>query len=350
MSLNLSIGGTSISNKNRPFLIAELSGNHNGSLERCFELILHAKNAGADAVKLQTYTADTITIKSERPEFWITDGPWRGQSLHELYSVAHTPFEWHEDIFKFCRKNSIQIFSSPFDNTAVDLLASLDVAAYKIASPEIVDLPLIKYAAQKQKPMIVSTGMASLEEIGDAVSVIRSVGNDQIVLLHCTSAYPTPSDYSHLSNISVLKREFNVLTGLSDHSMGVKVPQIATAMGACVIEKHITISRKDGGVDAQFSLEPHEFRQLREATEEVFTIMGTAQFGPKSFEASSYKHRRSLYVVENVLPGDILTEYNVRSIRPANGMPPKELEHILGKRFTKKISSGTPLSEEMFDE
>jgi len=327
----------------RPFVIAEMSGNHKGEIDRAIRLIDAAKEAGADAVKLQTYTADTITIPCNRPEFRIEGGPWAGRTLHDLYQEAHTPWEWHPALFAHARRIGLPIFSSPFDPTAIDFLESLGAPAYKIASFEIIDLPLVRKAARTGKPLILSTGMASLGEIGEAVAAIREEGDNSLVLLHCVSGYPTPVEECDLRTIPHMAEAFGVPAGLSDHTHGVAVPVAAVALGAVVIEKHFTLSRADGGVDADFSLEPHELKAMVEACRVAHAALGGIDYALKPSEAGGRAFRRSLYVVADVAAGEPLTEANVRSIRPGLGLPPKHLPDVLGRCAARDLQRGEPL-------
>lgn len=330
-----------------PFVIAELSGNHNGELERALRLIDAAADAGADAVKLQTYTADTITIDHDGPGFRIEDGPWAGRSLYDLYDEAHTPWEWHEALFAHGRERGLIVLSSPFDATAVELLERLDAPAYKIASFEIVDLPLIRRIAETRKPMIISTGMANLEEIGEAVDTARDGGAAGVILLHCISGYPTPVEEANLKQIGRLAEHFDCPIGLSDHTPGVDVAVAAVAMGACVVEKHVTLARADGGPDAGFSLEPDEFARLAEGVRTAHTALGSADYGRTGSESGNVMFRRSLYVVRDMTAGEPFTEDNVRSIRPGHGLLPKLLPNVLGKTASTAIKRGTPLSSDL---
>lgn len=341
------IDGYEINKGQRPYIIAELSGNHNGNIERAFAIMKEAKNAGADAVKIQTFTADTITLDHDGPEFIVDLPLWKNRTLYDLYQEAHTPWEWHEAIFAKGRELGITVFSSPFDDTSVDFLESLNAPAYKIASPELVDIPLIEKVAATGKPIIMSTGMATLEEIKDAVNAASNSGCKELVLLHCISAYPSPYEEMNLANIQVLENQFNVLTGISDHSLGTVIPVIATALGAVVIEKHFTDSRANGGVDSAFSLEPAELQQLVEEVEICTKACGGPIFGPKESERKNIKYRRSLYVVKDIKKGDSITKENVRSIRPANGLAPKHLISVLSKKAIRDLKFGEPLSWEM---
>jgi N-acetylneuraminate synthase len=340
----MKINNRVISNEKEPYIIAELSANHNGDINRAFKSIKAAKEAGASAVKIQTYTADTITIKSDRSEFQIKGGLWDGYDLYSLYKEAETPYEWHKPLFDYAKEIGITIFSSPFDFTAVDLLEELDTPAYKIASSEVIDLPLIKYVAQTGKPMIISTGMADLDEISEAVEVARKNGCQELILLHCIASYPTPPEQSNLLTIPDLAKKFDVLSGLSDHTMGTTVATASVALGACMIEKHFTLSRSDKGPDSDFSLEPNELKQLCQDTKIAWQSLGIAGYELKDSEKYGHKFRRSLYVVQNIRQGEKITKDNVRSIRPGLGLKPKYYEQILGKVARCDIEYGTPLS------
>jgi pseudaminic acid synthase len=337
-----------------PFIIAEMSGNHNQSLERALKMIEIAAESGADAVKLQTYTADTITIDHDGPEFLVDLPLWKGRKLYELYQEAHTPWDWHKPMFDKALALGITIFSSPFDETAVDLLETLGAPLYKIASFELVDIPLIRYVARTRKPMIMSTGMATLSEINDAVNAARSAGCSDLTLLHCVSAYPAPVEQTNLATMVALKEHFpDVRIGLSDHTMGTDVSVTAVALGAQVIEKHFTIARADGGVDSAFSLEPQELKKLCQKTKQVTkntplleAAIGIVDF-EKEKEAAGRAYRPSLYAVKDIKAGEKFSDDNVRSVRPANGLPPKELENVLGKTANADIKFGTPLNTEM---
>lgn len=344
MNSCIDIAGRRIGEGEPPYVIAELSGNHNGELARALRLIEAAKKAGADAVKLQTYTADTMTIDHEGPGFVIEGGLWDGRKLHELYREAHTPWEWHPALFAHARKIGITCFSSPFDPSAIKLLKSLDAPAYKIASFEIIDTPLIRAAARTGKPLILSTGMASQEEIEDAMVAAREGGACGIALLHCVSGYPTPLGEANLRRIRALARAFHCPIGLSDHTLGVEVAVAAVAVGATVIEKHVTLARADGGADAAFSLEPHELAALVNGARNAHAALGTGSFARARSEEGNVIFRRSLYVVADMKAGEVFTEANVRSIRPGHGLRPKHLPEILSKRAARDISRGTPMS------
>lgn len=343
------IGSRKISNSFSPYIIAEVSANHNGSIIRAKETILAAKNTGVDAVKIQTYTPDTMTIDVENPDFYISDGLWKGRSLYELYGEAFTPFEWHEELFSYAKEIGVTLFSSPFDETAVDLLEKLDVPAYKVASFEIVDLPLIKYIASKNKPILMSTGMASLDEVGNAIETARSVGNNNLALFHCISSYPAPISESNLNMIQILQREFNIQVGLSDHTIGNLASVLATSLGATVIEKHFTLNRSDGGVDSSFSLEPDEMQSLVNETKEAFSALGGSTFKRASIEEENKAFRRSLYFVDDVNEGDVITDDCVRRIRPGFGLDAKYYEIVIGSKCLKSAKRGDRVTFDHFD-
>jgi len=340
------IGGVPIGPDHPPFVIAEVSGNHNGSLDRALAIVDAAAGAGAHALKLQTYTADTMTIDCDGPAFRLSADHelWGDQVLHQLYEQAHTPWEWHGPLFERAREHGMVAFSSPFDPTAIELLESLDVPAYKIASSELVDLPLIRAVAEKGKPVILSTGMGTLEEIGAAVRTVRATGNDQVVVLRCTVSYPAPVEHSHVRSIPVVADAFDCVVGLSDHTDGFGASVAAVALGASVLEKHVTLSRSDGGVDSDFSLEPAELATLVRETRNAWLSLGGTAVGPSAAEAEGLRFRRSLFVVEDVKRGDPVTPDNVRSIRPAGGLPPGEIDRVLGRTFSADVTRGTPLS------
>lgn len=333
----------------RPYIIAELSGNHNGSVEQAKILIKAAAENGADCVKLQTYTPDTMTIQSSKPDFQVKGGLWDGYSLWDLYKWAHTPFEWHAELFEYAKECGITCISTPFDETAVDLLEDLDCPFYKIASFELTDLPLVAYVAQKKKPMILSTGMANQQEIEEAVEVVRSNGCDDFVLLHCVSGYPTPAEQMNLATIPLLKKTFGCAVGLSDHSLGNTAAVTSIALGATVIEKHFTMRREDGGPDSSFSMEPEELLALRKEADIAAKAYGEGSFRMKQVEQGSMKFRRSLYVVKDMAAGEEFTSANLRRIRPGYGLAPKFYDGIIGKKATQKIEAGTALSEELVE-
>ena len=341
---SVSIDGRAIGPDHPPYIICELSGNHNGSLGRMLALIEAAAKTGCDAIKVQTYTPDTMTIASDRPEFMIEGGLWDGSNLYDLYADAHTPYEWHEAMFAKAKELGVTMFSSPFDRTAVDLLESLDAPAYKIASFEIVDLPLIDYVARRGKPMIISTGLANLSEIETAVRTAREAGNDQIILLHCISSYPAPSDDANLRTMPHLGQTFDCVTGLSDHTHGTAVSVAAVALGASVIEKHFTLARAHGGPDSAFSLEPEEFTRLCDECATAFKALGTVGYHLKGSESGNIKFRRSLYAVKDIAAGEELTDGNIRAIRPGFGLAPKHYDELIGRKANRKISRGEGLS------
>jgi N-acetylneuraminate synthase len=327
------------------YIIAELSANHHQDFDRAVRLIDAAKDAGADAIKLQTYTPDTITIRSQRSEFRISGGTlWDGRLLHELYSEAFTPWDWQPKLKQMANDAGLALFSSPFDETAVDFLESMDVPAYKVASFELVDIPLVKKMARTGKPLIMSTGMATAEEISEALAAARQEGAREIALLKCTSAYPSPADEMNLRMIPELARKFDVPAGLSDHTKGIAVPVAAVALGARIVEKHLTLSRADQGPDSAFSLEPDEFKTMVDAIRFAEKALGDVQFGPSAQEHASLAFRRSLFVVEDVKSGEMFTSKNVRSIRPAHGLHTRHLPAILGRHAACDIERGTPLS------
>ncbi|MBV5262232.1 pseudaminic acid synthase [Synechococcus moorigangaii CMS01] len=329
-----------------PFIVAEMSGNHNQSLDRALEIVEAAAKSGVHALKLQTYTADTMTLDLDEGEFFINDPKslWQGHSLYKLYQQAYTPWEWHEPIFKRCQELGIIGFSTPFDETAVDFLESLDVPCYKIASFENTDLPLIRKVASTGKPIIISTGMASIAELDETVRTAREAGCQDLILLKCTSTYPASPENTNLLTIPHLRELFDVQVGLSDHTLGIGVAVASVALGATFIEKHFTLSRADGGVDAAFSMEPHEMKQLVEETERAWQALGQVRYGATVAEQKSLVFRRSLYVAENIKAGEILTPQNIRRIRPGYGLAPKYYDLVLGKTAKQDLAKGTPLS------
>jgi N-acetylneuraminate synthase len=340
------IGAHVVSPEQPPFVIAEMSGNHNGDLGRALEIVDAIAETGAQAVKLQTYRPDTITIDVDAPAFRIGDSHslWGGENLYALYEKAHTPWEWHEPLFERARSHGLEIFSSPFDPTAVELLESLGAPAYKIASSEIVDLPLVELCAKTGKPLVISTGMANVAEIDAAVRTARAVGNDQLIVLGCTASYPASPSESNLRGLPLLAGLTQTLVGLSDHTPGIGAPVAAVALGAVAIEKHVTLARGDGGVDSDFSLEPAELAALVTETHRAWEALGEAVLGPRASEAEGLRFRRSLYVVEDVRAGDEVTPANVRSIRPAGGLAPAEITAVLGRTFRVDAAKGTPLT------
>ena len=346
MSAAINIAGVPVGPDADPYIIAEMSGNHNGDLGRALEIVDAAAEAGAHAIKLQTYTADTITIDADTPDFRISSGHelWSERRLYDLYEEAHTPWEWHEKIFARAAERGIAAFSSPFDPTAVDFLMGLNVPAFKVASSEIVDLPLIRKIAEQGKPVIISTGMASVAEIDDAVRAARSVGNDQIVVLSCTADYPADPASANLRSIPVLANAFDVLPGLSDHTMGIGVAVASIAFGAVLVEKHVTLSRADEGVDSAFSLEPDELAALVRETAVARLALGESRIGAKESEREGLRFRRSLFVTRDVEVGELIAPDNVRSIRPAGGLSPDEYSLVEGREFRVAAKKGTPLS------
>lgn len=342
--------GEYIINKNSPvFIIAELSANHNGSIETAIETIKAAKRAGADCVKLQTYTADTITLDSNKDDFLIKGTIWEGQNLHKLYQQAHTPWEWHEKLFNCAKEEGLICFSSPFDKSAVDFLENLDAPAYKIASLEITDIPLIEYVASKGKPVILSTGIATLEDIELALDACKRMGNNQIALLKCTTSYPAPIEEANMAMISEFKERFGVIPGLSDHTLGSTVPIVATTLGTKIIEKHFILDRSIGGPDASFSMNEEEFTEMVKSVREAEKAVGKVDFTLTEKQISGRDYCRSLYVVQDIKKGEIITEKNVRSIRPGFGLHPRHLPDILGKKLNYSIEKGTRLSYDMID-
>ncbi|NUT79798.1 pseudaminic acid synthase [Pseudomonas brassicacearum] len=340
----ISIAGRKIGVDYAPYIIAELSANHNGKLDTALKIIEAAKKAGADAVKLQTYTADTITLNSVAPEFQIKGGLWDGRSLYELYLEAQMPWEWHAPLFAYAKKLGITIFSSPFDNTAVDLLENLGTPAYKIASFEAVDLPLIKYVASTGKPMIISTGMADAQEIVEAIEAARDGGCKELAILHCVSGYPAPAHDYNLRTIPDMIQRHDLVTGLSDHTLDNTTAITSVALGASIIEKHFTLDRNNGGPDDSFSLEPAELVALCRDSQTAWAALGKVDYGCKSSEQGNVQFRRSLYAVEDIAKGEVLSLGNVRSVRPGYGLAPKHLEAILGKIASVDIKKNTPLS------
>ena len=346
MTQEISIAGRLIGQGYRPFIIAEMSGNHNQSLERALEIVEAVAKTGAHALKIQTYTPDTMTLDLDEREFHISDpnSLWAGTSLYKLYGEAYTPWEWHKPIFERARELGIIPFSTPFDDTAVDLLESLDVACYKIASFENTDLPLIRRVASTGKPMIISTGMASIAELDDTVRAAREAGCKDLILLKCTSTYPATADNTNILTIPHMRELFDCEVGLSDHSMGVGVSVASIALGATVIEKHFTLNRADGGVDSTFSMEPEEMAQLIIETERAWQALGKISYGATEAEKKSLQFRRSLYIVKDLKAGDVLTKDNVRAIRPGLGLPTKYLEQVLGRTVKQDVQRGTGLS------
>jgi pseudaminic acid synthase len=334
------INNTVIDPSSRPYIIAELSANHNGSLKRAKLSIKIAKECGVDAVKIQTYTADTMTIDCNNSDFIVQSGLWSGYKLYDLYNEAHTPFEWHSELYRYAHEIGITLFSTPFDETAVDLLESLDTPAYKIASFELTDLQLISYVATKGKPILMSTGMASEAEISEALEVARSSGSNSILLFHCISSYPAPIEQSNLKQILNLKKKFGVLVGLSDHTLGNTAAITAVALGACAIEKHFTISRNDKGPDSDFSIEPDELKQLVNDSKNAWSALGSESFMRPVAESSSKAFRRSIYFVSDIKSGNKIRLSDIRIIRPGFGLPPKYFDKLIGKTLIKDVKRG----------
>jgi len=347
--IEIEIAGCRIGRRHEPFIIAEMSGNHNKSLERALAIVDAAAEAGVQALKVQTYTADTMTLDLNEGEFRIDDpnSLWTGRSLYDLYAEAHTPWEWHQPIFARCRERGLIGFGTPFDATAVDFLESIGNPVYKVASFENTDLPLIRKIAATGKPMIISTGMASVAELDETVQAAREAGCQDLVLLKCTSAYPADPRHINLKTIPHLRDLFEVQVGLSDHTMEIAVSVAAVSLGATVIEKHFTLARADGGVDAAFSLEPNEMKALVEATSQAWLALGSVNYGITDNEKQSLQFRRSLYVTEDMKKGDIFTEHNLRAIRPGSGLPPKYIDQFVGRVIARDTRKGTPLSWEL---
>ncbi len=345
----ITIDGRQVGPDFPPYIIAELSANHNGDINRAFQIMEEAKKAGADAIKLQTYTHETITMDCDSEEFQIHGGLWDGQTLYELYKGAHMPWEWHKPLFEKARELGITIFSSPFDFSAVELLEELDAPAYKIASFEVIDLPLVKRVAQTGKPMIISTGMANQEEIAEAIKTAKDNGCQELVVLHCVSGYPAPADQYNLRTIADIAERFDVLSGLSDHTIDNATAVTSIALGACLIEKHVTMDRNGGGADDSFSLEPQELQALCKDTKTAWQALGKVNYERTEAEKGNVKFRRSLYVVKDVKAGEMLTAENVRSIRPGFGLAPKYYDEIMGQVVKRNISRGTPLTFDVIE-
>lgn len=339
----IKIAGRPIGPAYSPYVIAELSANHNGRLETALRIIEEAQRAGADAVKLQTYKPDTITLNSDSDDFKIKGGLWDGRTLYDLYEEAHMPWDWHKPLFDRARELGITIFSSPFDKTAIDLLEELNAPAYKIASFEAVDLPLIKYAASTGKPMIISTGMADEEEIAEAIEAARQGGCKELAVLHCVSGYPAPAEDYNLRTISDMIERFGLVTGLSDHTLDNATAITSVALGASIIEKHFTLDRSGGGPDDAFSLEPADLKALCQGTLTAWQALGQVNYDQKSSEKANVKFRRSLYFVKDLQPGDVITPDAVRSVRPGYGLAPKQLDAVIGKKVTRAIQAASPV-------
>lgn len=349
MNKYITIDNRKIGSDFSPYIIAEMSANHNGDISRAFEILEMAKRCGADAVKIQTYTQDTLTIDCDKPEFKVEGGLWNGRTLYDLYTEAHMPWEWHKPLFEKAKQLGITIFSSPFDFTAVDLLEELGAPAYKIASFEAIDLPLIEYVAKTGKPMIISTGMANEDEIHEAVETAKSAGCKDLIVLHCVSGYPAPASDYNLATIPDMAKRFDVLTGLSDHTIDNTTAIASIALGACLIEKHVTLDRNGGGPDDSFSLEEPDLKQLCDDSKIAWSATGKVNYERKESEKGNLIFRRSLYVVKNIAKGERFTHENIRSIRPGYGLAPKYITAVLGQTAAKDISKGTPLSNELIN-
>ena len=345
----ITIDGRKIGQEFSPYVIAELSANHNGVLQKALDTISEAKKCGADAIKLQTYSADTMTIDCELEEFYIEGGLWDGYKLYDLYKEAQTPFDWHKQMFEHARNIDITCFSTPFDETAVDLLEDLNVPAYKIASFEAIDLPLIRYVASTGKPMIMSTGMADLSEIEEMVTTARDSGCSDLVILHCISSYPAPVDQSNLLTIPDLRKRLGVEVGLSDHTITNTASIVATALGACLIEKHFILDRSNKGPDSEFSIEPDQLTQLCIDTHDAWLSLGQAGYDKKPAEEASMKFRRSVYFVKDMIAGEVITSEHIRRIRPGYGLPPKFAAELIGKRVVVDVLRGTATSWDLID-
>lgn len=348
MNTIIKIGNREIGSSSRPYVIAEMSANHNGNIDAAKLIINAAAQCGADAIKIQTYRADTLTIDSDKPDFVINDGLWAGRSLYDLYEQAHTPWEWHASLFEYAKQCGITIFSSPFDSTAIDLLEDLNAPAYKIASFEAVDHQLIRYAASTGKPLIISTGMADLEEIEEAVEAARDGGCRELAILHCVSGYPAPAKDYNLRTITDLAERFGCVTGLSDHTLDNSTAIASVALGASIIEKHFTLDRSRGGPDDSFSLEADELRALVRDSKTAWEALGQVDYGRKSSESGNVKFRRSLYFVESVKAGEIIGPQHVRCIRPGYGLAPKHLDTIVGKQLKVDVQYATPVTWDVF--
>lgn len=348
MCNEINISGRKIGSNHPPYIIAEMSANHNGSIQNAIRIITEAKSCGADAVKIQTYTPDTITLNSTLPDFLIREGLWSGRSLYDLYKEAHTPWEWHKPLFDHARKIGISMFSSPFDTTAVDLLEDINTPAYKVASFEAIDIPLIKYIAGTGKPMIISTGMADVDEINEAISTARDGGCKELAILHCVSGYPAPAEDYNLKTIPDMIQRFGVVTGLSDHTLDNTTAIASIALGASIIEKHFTLNRNGGGPDDIFSLEPEDMTSLCDNIMTAWKALGEIDYSRKSSELDNLKFRRSLYFVKDMEENELITSESIRSVRPGFGMPPKYIDMIIGRRTTRKVLKNTAVTPDDF--
>ena len=343
------IDGRLIGDSEPPYIIAEISANHNGKIENAFDIIEMAKRSGADAVKMQTYTPDTITLNSKKPDFMINEGLWAGNSLYDLYSKAYTPWEWHAELFEHAKRQELTIFSTPFDFTAIELLEKLNAPAYKIASFECIDLPLIRAAASTGKPLIISTGMANESEINDAVETALKFGSGELALLHCVSGYPAPAQEYNLLTLKDMREKFGVTVGLSDHTLSNTTAVAAVALGATLIEKHVTLDRSGGGPDDSFSLEENDLEDLCTVTKTAWEALGKVNYERTEAEKGNVKFRRSLYFVRDLKQGDIITQDCVRSVRPGFGLAPKHLDAIIGAKLNRDVSANTPVKTEVFE-
>ena len=348
--MELNIQNRLIGSEHEPFIIAELSANHGGDIELAKKTIQSAKDAGADAIKLQTYTPDTMTIDCQNPDFLIDEGLWKGRNLYDLYKQAYTPFEWHPELFSFSQDIGIICFSTPFDETAIDLLEDLNTPAYKVASFELTDHVLLKNIAQTEKPVIMSSGMATLKEISDAYEVLVGGGTKEIAILHCVSGYPTEVKYANLNTISDLKKNFDCVIGLSDHTISNAAAIASISLGACLVEKHFILDRNIGGPDSDFSIEPDQFMELKKGTTEAWESLGSVNYELKGEEENMVKFRRSIYAVKDITKGELFNSSNIRRIRPGNGIEPKYFESIVGKKALKDIEFGTALSWDMIND
>ncbi len=345
----ITVNGIKIDKSQKPYMIAELSANHGGSLQRAKQSILSAKNAGASAIKIQTYNPDSMTINSNKKDFQINEGLWQGKNLYNLYDEAHTPYNWHHELFSYSKQIGITLFSTPFDETAVDLLENLQTPAYKIASFEITDLYLIEYVAKKNKPIFISTGMASIDEISEAVEVVKKTGNTNILLFHCISSYPTPTEKLNLNNLKFLEKEFNVSIGLSDHSIDNLASSLAISLGAVAIEKHFKLDDSECGPDSSFSLTPKKFKNLIKSCNDAWSAIGRESFTRPEIELENLKFRRSIYFIADCNAGDIIDNNHIRRIRPGYGLPPKYFKKIIGKKLIKNVEKGDPVSWDCFE-
>tara|TARA_B110000967_G_C18902071_1_gene576770 strand:- start:4711 stop:5772 length:1062 start_codon:yes stop_codon:yes gene_type:complete len=350
MNKYITIDGRKVGKDFEPYIIAEMSANHNGDINNAYSIIKMAKKSGADCVKMQTYTPDTLTLDCELPDFQLTDGLWAGQSLYQLYQKAYTPWEWHYPLFEYARKIGITIFSSPFDNSAVDLLEDLSAPAYKIASFEAIDLSLIKYVASTGKPMIISTGMADSDEIQEAIETAKENGCNELAVLHCVSGYPAPTEDYNLNTLIDMQQRFELVTGLSDHTVNNSTAIASVALGSSIIEKHVTLNKSGGGADDSFSLEEEELKKLCEETKLAWKALGNIDYGIKSSEKKNIKFRRSLYFIKDMELGETITYENIKSIRPGYGLSPKNIDILVGKKIKKSVKAGTKTSWDIIED